>query len=72
MIILLILTSLPIHFSLKGWEYVLFELGSERVYWFRPVLRLGGRAGNRHLGNDSYLINASAKSNSPVLRMLKY
>ena len=31
MIILLILTTSLIHFSLKGWENVLFELGSERV-----------------------------------------
>ena len=26
-----ILTTSPIHLSLKGWENVLFELGSERV-----------------------------------------
>ena len=31
MIILPILTILLINFSLKGWENVLFELGSERV-----------------------------------------
>ena len=31
MIILLIVTTSLIHFSLKGWENVLFELGSERV-----------------------------------------
>ena len=31
MIIVPILTSSLIHFSLKGWENVLFELGSERV-----------------------------------------
>ena len=30
MITLPILTTSPIHFSLKGWENVLFELGSER------------------------------------------
>ena len=31
MIIVPILTTSLIHFSLKGWENVLFELGSERV-----------------------------------------
>ena len=32
MIILPIVTTPLIHLSLEGWENVLFELGSERVY----------------------------------------
>ena len=32
MITLQILAASLIHFSLKGWEIVLFELGSERVH----------------------------------------
>ena len=36
MIILSILTTSLIHFSLKGWEIVLFQLGSERVNHFTP------------------------------------
>ena len=51
MIIVPILTSSLIHFSLKGWENVLFELGSERVnrlhcsvtISFSPVLQFTGR-----------------------------
>ena len=49
MIIIPILTTSLIHYSLKGWENVLFELGSERVnrktyyiclccQWFANVL----------------------------------
>ena len=47
MIILPILTTSFIHFSLKGWENVLFDLGSERVkkvatnvpFWTAPLAR---------------------------------
>ena len=34
LVFLPILTTSPLHFFLKGWENVLFELGSERVNWF--------------------------------------
>ena len=42
MSVLPILTTSLIHFSLKGWENVLFELGSERVNVFSFVRHLSG------------------------------
>ena len=42
MITVPILTTSPIHFSLEGWENVLFELGSESVNNYDTMCTLIG------------------------------